>query len=203
MTTPTESEGELLEALRRQYPDRSFPDQNIYLDAFTYGNPKINMYAVSDGGLRVGKFCSIAENVTIFLGGEHRADWVTTYPFTAFLPAYAHISGHPGTKGDVVVGNDVWIADGATILSGVSIGDGAVIGSSAMVVKDVPPYAIVAGNPATVVKYRFAEAQIAELLRIAWWDWAPAEIEAAIPYLLSPDIEAFLAYARARMTAPD
>ena len=75
------------------------------------------------------------------------------------------------TRGDVIIGNDVWIGYGATILSGVSIGDGAAIGACSLVVKDVPPYAIVAGNPAQVIRYRFDEETIHKLLKIRWWDW--------------------------------
>ena len=76
--------------------------------------------------LKIGKFCSIADNVTIFLGGEHRNDWVSTYPFNALLKNYEHIEGHPKSKGDVIIGNDVWIGSRVVILSGVKIGDGAI-----------------------------------------------------------------------------
>lgn len=96
------------------------------------------------------------------------------------------------TKGDVVIGNDVWIGYGATIMSGVSIGDGAVIGARSVVTKDVPPYAIVAGNPGVVVKHRFDEQTVVDLLQIAWWDWSRPLVEARLPLLLSGDIRAFI-----------
>lgn len=161
----------------------------------TYGNNLL----ISDWGegatLRIGSFCSIAADVRIFLGGEHRTDWVTTYPFTFLWNAADHIKGHPRTKGDVNVGNDVWIGREAVILSGVSIGDGAVVGARSVVTKNVSPYAVVAGNPARFVKKRFDDETISRLLRIKWWNWEDEEIEKSLPVLLSDNIEAFLDYA--------
>lgn len=101
----------------------------------------------------------------------------------------------PATKGDIVIGNDVWIGKEATILSGVTIGDGAVVGCKALVAKDVPPYTIVGGNPAKVIKKRFPNDIIEKLLKIKWWDWEDEKIEKAIPLLLSNDMVAFLDFA--------
>ena len=98
------------------------------------------------------------------------------------------------TKGDVTVGNDVWIGYGATILSGVTIGDGAVIGTHAVVTKDVPPYAIVAGNPGKIVKYRFSEEIINKFLEIKWWDWDYEQIYKTIPLLQNEDYIQLFAY---------
>jgi len=165
--------------------------RNHIIGRFSYGSPKIH-FANSGSKLQVGQFCSIADNVKIFLGGEHRTDWVTTYPFPQMLPAASHISGHPATKGDVIIGNDVWIGHGAIILSGVRIGDGAVIGAQAVLSRDVPAYAIIGGNPARVLRPRFEPMQINALLAIAWWDWSMDRIEAELPYLLSGDIDAFI-----------
>jgi chloramphenicol O-acetyltransferase type B len=142
--------------------------------------------------LRIGAFCSIAVGVKIFLGGEHRLDWVTTYPFNIIWEKGRGIKGHPKTKGDVVVGNDVLIGAEALILSGVTIGDGAVIGARAIVTRNIPSYAIAVGNPARVVKKRFDEETIGRLMTIKWWDWDDARIEKALPMLLNNDIEAFL-----------
>src|SRR5208283_2957437 len=103
-------------------------------------------------------FCSIAPNrVTIVLGGQHRPDWVSSYPFNDLFIEFKRFKGSPVSKGDVIIGNDVWIGLDAVILSGIKIGDGAVIGSNALVTKDVPPYAIVGGNPAKLIRYRFDE----------------------------------------------
>ncbi len=157
----------------------------------TYGKPRI--YSWGEGGtFKIGAFCSIASGVKIYLGGEHRVDWVTTYPFTAFWAAAHHIKGHPKTKGDVIIGNDVWIGADAVILSGVTIGDGAVIGANAVVAKGIPPYTIVAGNPARVIRKRFDEKTIHHLLKIRWWEWEDDRIKKYIPLLLDSNIEKFL-----------
>jgi acetyltransferase-like isoleucine patch superfamily enzyme len=142
--------------------------------------------------LRVGRYCSIADEVTIFLGAEHRVDWVTTYPFTVLDPAFRDVPGHPATKGDVVIGNDVWIGFGALILSGVTIGDGAVIGARSVVTRDVPPYAIAGGNPSRVLRARFSEQEVQDLLRIRWWDWDRARVNASMPLLLSGNVGEFI-----------
>ncbi len=165
----------------------------LEMDEWSYGNPALASWG-EGAKCKVGKFCSIAEGVTIFLGGDHRPDWVTTYPFSVLWEEARGFKGHPRTKGDVIIGNDVWIAHGATIMSGVKIGNGAVIGAKAVVASDVPPYAIVVGNPGRVVKYRFTPEQIEKLQAIAWWDWPTKEIIAAMPLLLNPDIETFIQY---------
>lgn len=160
----------------------------------SYGAPQVIAQGKS-GKLVIGKYCSISSGVSIFLGSEHRADWVTTYPFPAFRldwPSAQEIAGHPATKGDVVIGNDVWIGNGARIMSGVTIGHGAVIGSSALVAVDVPDYGIATGNPARTLKKRFSEATISRLLKLKWWDWDEKKIMDATPLLCSADIEAFL-----------
>ncbi len=160
------------------------------IGAHTYGSPRVLSWDETTS-LAIGRYCSIARGVTIALGGEHRSDWVTTYPFGEFWPEAAGIEGHPRSRGDVVIGNDVWIGLDALILSGVTIGDGAVIGARAVVTKDVPPYAVVAGNPAQVVKYRFDDETIARLLAIRWWDWPEAKVREHLSALMSPDVAAF------------
>ena len=143
--------------------------------------------------LRIGAFCSFAAGVQVFLGGEHRTDWVTTFPFPAFWKNIG--SDHDGwakTRGDVIIGNDVWIGTEAMVMSGVSIGNGAVVGARAVVTKDVPAYAIVAGIPAKVVRMRFEAPVIARLEAVAWWDWDDERIASLLPLLLSGDVEAFL-----------
>jgi acetyltransferase-like isoleucine patch superfamily enzyme len=161
---------------------------------YSYGNPTI-IFESSDTKLHVGNFCSIAENVKIFLGGNHRIDWITTYPF-------GHINkntfnsfngvGHPSTKGDVFIGNDVWIGYNVTIMSGIKIGDGAVIAANSHVVKDVEPYALVGGNPAKHIKYRFTKEQIDKLLNIKWWYWGDKKINKFVPLLCNDNIDDFI-----------
>ena len=160
----------------------------------TYGIPTI-MHWGEKATLNIGKFCSIASDVTIFLGGNHRTDWVSTYPFNVLngpFPNARNVAGHPSTKGDVVIGNDVWIGWGATILSGVTIGNGAVIAAKAVVTKDVPPYAIVAGNPAQIVKYRFSKEVINSLEKIQWWNWPIEKINSNIRKICNSDMNAFV-----------
>lgn len=136
--------------------------------------------------VKIGKFCSIAQNVFFMVGGDHRNDWVSTYPFNAWLPkAFGEIKGHPHSKGDIVIGNDVWIGRDAKICSGVIIGDGATIAGSAVVTKDVPPYAVVAGNPARIKRIRFPVVVVSCLLKLKWWDWGVEKIAEAVPLLQS------------------
>ncbi len=160
---------------------------------FTYGVPKIWWWG-EPATLVIGKYCSLSADIEIFLGGNHRPDFVTTYPFSAIAdwPEAANIEGHPATKGDVRIGNDVWIGLGVTILSGVTVGDGAVLAAHAVVTRDVPPYAIVAGNPARMIRRRFADDVIAKLLALRWWDWDQERVRRYIPLLMQPDIAKFL-----------
>ena len=102
----------------------------------------------------------------IFLGGNHRTDWNTTYHFSVLWESAKNINGHPASKGDVIIGHDVWIGEGAVILSGVRIGNGAVIGAHAVVTRDVPSYQIVAGNPAKIMKPRFTHDEIVILEKL-------------------------------------
>jgi acetyltransferase-like isoleucine patch superfamily enzyme len=168
---------------------------------YTYGWPTIISLG-SNSKLMIGRFCSISEGVTILLGGEHRTEWITTYPFNSLFEGAQHYTGHPRSKGDVMVGNDVWIGRDAFILSGVTIGNGAVIGARSVVAKDVMPFSIVVGNPARHIRYRFSESMIEELQSIAWWDWSISKIEEAWPLLLSSELDAFIAKYGKKHNAP-
>lgn len=145
----------------------------VRVGRFTYGEELLRIRQWNEGAsLSIGSFCSIADGITIYLGGNHRVDWITTFPFGHVyhekLPVSA-VPGNPATRGNVTIGHDVWIGSGTSILSGVTVGNGAVIAAHANVVGSVPDYAIVGGNPARILKYRFESDICAELLSLAWW----------------------------------
>jgi len=161
---------------------------------YSYGKPNV-LWENDNGKLYVGNFCSIADGVTIYLGGNHNHQWVTTYPFGHIHKSIftnCNGNGHPSTNGSVVIGNDVWICNSVTIMSGAVIGDGAVIANNAHVVKNVEPYSITGGNPAKHIKYRFTPEQIQKLLQIKWWDWEDEKIDRFTPMLCNEDIDRFI-----------
>jgi acetyltransferase-like isoleucine patch superfamily enzyme len=158
---------------------------------WTYGSPTVKEWK-QDAKLVIGKYCSIAEHSTILLGGEHRTDWLTTFPFAELLQPTPEAPLIGYSKGDVTIENDVWIGYGATILSGVTIGSGAVIGAGSVVAKNVEPYSIVVGNPARHLRFRLAESLIPQMLKIAWWSWPHQDVLAAAPLLLSKNVEEFI-----------
>jgi acetyltransferase-like isoleucine patch superfamily enzyme len=170
--------------------------QNIkkYIGKYTYGNTNVN-FENDNAKLVIGNFCSIGEKCNIYLCGNHRTDRVTTYPF-------GHINqnifnnfngeGHPSTKGDVIIGNDVWIGSNVTIMSGVTIGDGVVIANNSHVVENIKPYSLIGGNPAKIIRYRFREDQIENLLKIKWWFWDDEQINKSLSLLCNDNIDDFI-----------
>src|SRR4051794_26839327 len=133
----------------------------------TYGAFTVHAGPGDRAALRIGAYTSIAEGVEFALGGNHRADWVSTYPFrVAFGLPGAYEDGHPRSERDIVVGSDVWLGHDALVLPGAAIGDGAVIGARAVVATEVRPYAIAVGSPAREIRRRFADEQVEALLRI-------------------------------------
>ena len=165
-------------------------DVRIVQGKGTYGIDGVRILAY--GGpekLVVGNFSSIGPGVSILLGGEHRYEWTSTFPFPAFDPRAAALTDkHAVSKGDVVIGSDVFVGADASILSGVNIGHGAVIGAGAVVAKDVRPYAIVVGNPAKEIKRRFDDATVQKLLDQAWWAWDDVDIVANFEKLMAPPV---------------
>ncbi len=174
--------------------------KNCEIGDYTYGTPRIWHYD-DRTPLVIGRFCSIAAEVCILKGGEHRADFGSTYPFPYFFqrrqpPPVA-------SKGPIVIGSDVWLGFGCTILTGVTIGHGAVVGAGSVVSKDIEPYAIVAGNPARVIRHRFEPATVELMLRLAWWDWDIDDILENLDLIMDADPEALRRFLDQREKARD
>lgn len=154
--------------------------------------------------LIIGSFCSIGTGATFMMAGNqgHRNDWISSFPFFYMSeePAFAGAENGYRPAGDTVVGNDVWIGSEAMIMPGIRIGDGAMIGTRAVVTRDVAPYSIVGGNPAREIRKRFADAEIALLLDMAWWDWPLERIKKEMPALCSGDVAGVHARWKAEQT---
>ena len=153
-------------------------------------------YPFINDKLIIGKFCAIATNTKFMMNGaNHKLSGISTYPFYVFGNGWEKTSPKKGEypfKGDIIVGNDVWFGYDSTILPGIKIGDGAIIGTRALVTKDVPPYAIVGGNPAKIIKYRFDEKTIEKLVNIAWWDWSIEKITENLEHIVGGNLEKLL-----------
>lgn len=143
--------------------------------------------------LIIGRYCSIARKTTFIMnGGSHARGSFSTYPFFIFGSCWE--GGEPEKElfpavKDTRVGNDVWIGYNATLLPGVQIGDGCVVGAKSVVTRDYPPYSIIAGNPARLIRPRFAEDVIGELLRIAWWDWPADKVTRNLKAIVGCDLD--------------
>ncbi len=143
-------------------PTILFNSEKVKIGNFTYGNLDVRIWDSGNEFLEIGSFCSIAENTKFMLGGNHNMSNLSTYPFKAMFSDQAESI----TKGPIIVGDDVWFGTNTIILSGIKIGKGAVIAAGSVVTKDVPPYSVVGGNPAKVIRYRFDENLIKKLLEI-------------------------------------
>ncbi len=133
--------------------------------------------------------------------GKHNYEHISTYPFYEFYEEWKTDSKEYKkgivdistiTPNPIIIENDVWIASNVTIKEGVRVGNGAVIAMESLVTKNVPPYAIVGGNPARIIRYRFNKKQIEELLKIAWWNWNDGEIKKITHLLISEKVDAFI-----------
>jgi acetyltransferase-like isoleucine patch superfamily enzyme len=173
---------------------RDHPDfAGLDIGAYTYGRPLLLGHdATPETRVTIGRYCSIAHGVTLMLRVDHPLDAASTYPLEQIL------RGGDGrdfarSRGPIRIGHDVWIGYEALILAGVTIGNGAVIGARAVVTRDVPPYAIVAGNPARIVRHRCDPATIARLEALRWWDWPEAQVRARARELSRLPVAEFLA----------
>ena len=180
------------------YVKPTISNPNIIVGDFTYiadsefESHVTNFYPWSRDKLIIGKFCQIAAGVEFMMNdANHQMSAVSTFPFYTLegWDMKAPDASDMPFKGDTVIGNDVWIGQNAVILPGVHIGDGAIIGANSVVGHDVPPYTIVAGNPARVLRKRFDDELIDLLERFRWWDRPVDEINALIPLLTSSDLE--------------
>ncbi len=172
---------------------------NVEVGAFTYYDDPEHARAFfarnllynfgGDPRLTIGRFCAIATGARfVFAAANHAMAGPSTYPFAILGGDFAAplpIEAYPfPQRGDTVIGHDVWIGMEALILPGVRIGHGAVVGARSVVTRDVPDYAVVAGNPARIVRRRYAEDAAARLVALAWWDWPAERIARAIPLLV-------------------
>lgn len=162
-----------------------------YSGKHSYGLDQIVVHHWEESSeIHVGSFCSIART-HVLLGGNHRVDWFTTYPFghlrrDEFPNGSTHGAlGHPAKSDDVVIGNDCWVGHDAMLLSGARLEDGAVLGARAVLAGRAEAYGVYVGNPARLVKKRFDDEIIGELLRIRWWEWPDEEIDRVVPILQS------------------
>lgn len=176
---------------------------NITIGDYTYfddrrnGPEKFEEYNVlynydfSKVKLVIGKFCAMAAETRFIMTGDHKLDAISTYPFPIFGHGWENafnVYDLP-VKGDIVVGNDVWFGYDSLVMNGVTIDNGAIIAARAVVVKDVPAYSIVAGNPAKVVKMRFDDKTIGRLQKIAWWDWDIEKIHQNLKLICHLDVD--------------
>lgn len=162
----------------------------------TYGAAHIIKHSWNlETKVHIGKYCSIADNIHIFLGGNHNMNLVTTFPFSEDSSRnnlFGTKGSQPISKGDIEIGNDVWIGSNVSIMSGVKIGNGSVIAAFSHVVKNVLPYEVVGGNPAQHIKFRFSHEVIRSLLEIAWWDWTQDRILKNVTHLSNEPSEEIL-----------
>lgn len=198
-----------------RYPMAGFPqvgflkplvnDPNIVVGDYTYyddpdgpehfvRNNVLYHYPFVGDKLVIGKFCALARGVRFIMNGaNHKLSGFSTYPFQIFGNGWEVVMPTPEElpyRGDTVVGNDVWIGYDALVMPGVHIGDGAIIAARAVVTRDAPPYSIVGGNPARVVKQRFPDPVVAELLAIRWWDWPVEKITRNLAAIVGADLHA-------------
>ena len=161
----------------------------IKIGRHTYGNP---VRRGTGNTVTIGKFCSIAIGVILDGGFSHNTKFISTYPLHSWFPECANLPSNIVIKGDIEIGSDVWIGEGAAIMSGVKIGHGAVIGMRAIISKDVQPYEIIVGAPQKVLRKRFTDDQIEELLKIQWWNWSDEKVIENAHLIQSENIEEFI-----------
>ncbi|MEV1024739.1 CatB-related O-acetyltransferase [Streptomyces sp. NPDC050264] len=162
-------------------------------DAPTEFETRNVLYHYGPEKLRIGRFCAFGTGVRFIMNGaNHRMDGASTFPFPIMGGSWADhfdlITGLP-TRGDTTVGHDVWFGNGVTVMPGVTIGHGAIVATGSVVTEDIPPYAIVGGNPTRVIRTRHDAGTVARLLELAWWDWPLEHITEHVRLIMSGSVE--------------
>ena len=171
--------------------------QSIIVGKHTYGMKNIDV-KWWDGTkyIYIGAFSSIGENVTMYLGNgmSHHTHYFSTFPFGILCTDIfsAPMDCSIISNGHIHIGNDVWICDNVTVVSGVKIGDGAIIACNSHVIKDVEPYGIYGGNPATLIKYRFEDCTVQRLLKMEWWNWDDKTINENLALLYNENFKSII-----------
>lgn len=177
------------------HPNILVGDYTYYHDFEDVANFEKNVRYLFDfigDKLIIGKFCMIASGAKFIMNGaNHLSNALSSYPFSVFGGAWSNaMEGKEFPfKGDLRIGNDVWIGLNSTIMGGITIGDGVIIAANSTVVRDVPPYSIVGGNPAQIIRMRFSDEKIKRLLNLKWWDWDIDKITRHVQHLTDTDID--------------
>lgn len=166
-------------------PGNYYPIQLVQVGNYTYGKIKVIAFS-KDYHLKIGHYCSIANDVVFILSGDHDIGHISTYPFKSKM---LHSGNEAIGKGDIIIGDDVWIGQGVKILSGVTIGQGAVIAAGSVVTKNVIPYSVVGGIPAKEIKKRFTDELIERLMTIDYSKLTKEIVEQNIDKLYSADFD--------------
>lgn len=170
---------------------------DVIIGDFTYGNPKVR----TGGNMAkciIGKFCCIADGVSIQLISDHHPEWISTYDLSVLLSESNFENAYNRetciVKGDVVIGNNVWIGERSIILPGVTIGNGAIIAAGAVVTKSIPPYTIAGGVPARCIRKRFSNEDISALNKVQWWNWSENKILSGLKFIEGNSVKKLLAF---------
>ena len=174
------------------YPIRKYDLDRLDIGVYSYGELNVRMYENEKSILKIGKFCSISTDVVFVLGGRHPYTTLSTFPFDVFMLGVSSANHKESDRNNnILVEDDVWIGYGATILSGVKICQGAVVGARSVVTKDVPPYSIVVGNPAKVIKKRFDDEIINELLSfVDYSSLSKEKVSEYLDFIMTEDLSA-------------
>jgi acetyltransferase-like isoleucine patch superfamily enzyme len=172
-----------------RYGDRFYNNNSVHANWPSNLGGTVLSYSPGDSSVSVGRYTAINDQAYVMRGSMHRIDHVASWCFSDDgVPKENQFT----TNGPIVIGSDVLVCFDALVLSGVTIGHGAVVGARAVVTKDVPPYAIVAGVPASIIGYRFDQSVIEALLRIHWWDWSRNKVRAHAWQIASSDVTGFV-----------